>query len=159
MLPLSCVINVYESRRGRSRYDIINRQCFLLETNLILFNSYVCRTISADMILQCVKAATKNNSHVILEGILNMLNYSDMFHDVLSHYSDCAVFFYYLDVGIEETKVRHKGRAKIADFGCEKLDKWFSSAQQSGFDNEVVIPASSSVSDTVKILSERFTWE
>lgn len=107
------------------------------------------------MILQCVKAAIGSNSHVILEGILNMKNYAEMFHNLLTHYPGHC-FFYYLDVGLEETKIRHEGRAKISDFGCEKLDKWFCSAQKSGFCNEVIIPASSSALDTVAVISKHF---
>ena len=76
-----------------------------------------------------------------------MNNYSDMFNDILA--LPARVVFIYLDVPLDETKKRHNGRPKRDVFGCEKLDKWFSSAQKSGFPGEISIPHESAVEDTV----------
>lgn len=119
--------------------------------NNILSNHPDARGLSADLLKTCTEAAIQAGTHVVLEGILNMNHYADMFNDILT-LPAVRVMFFYLDVPLEETKVRHNGRPKRDVFGSEKLDKWFSSAQRSGLPGETVIAHGSSVEETVSTI-------
>lgn len=108
---------------------------------------------SAKMLKGCADAALESGYDVVLEGILN----SD--HDNGGHYRpllaglvsrqdepmDSAfraqVGLFYLDVSRKATKLRHSKRGKAADFGADKLDKWWISSQKSGLSGEVSLEA------------------
>jgi hypothetical protein len=127
--------------------------------NNILSKHPNARGLSAGLLKACTAAAIREGTHVLLEGILNMNNYSDMFNDILTLPAPTRVLFFYLDVPLEETKVRHNGRPKRDVFGSEKLDKWFASAQRSGLPGEIVIPHGSSVQETVATICAEFYRE
>lgn len=112
------------------------------------------KPISAAMMQQCVHAAAVDyGSHVVLEGILNMNNYADMLDTLMKF--PVRVKPFYLDVPLEETKRRHETREKRHIFGSDKLDKWFASAQRSGFSNEIILSADNTVEESIAIIWEQ----
>jgi hypothetical protein len=107
------------------------------------------REIGSAMMEASMRAALAHGYVVILEGILNAKHHGGLFEAARGLAN--AVFFY-LDVDIEETKRRHAGRAKAAEFGAEKLEEWFASAAPTGFSEEQMVPASSAKDATVALV-------
>eukprot|EP01050_Picozoa_sp_SAG11_P008822 SAG11_NODE_795_length_7131_cov_7.053185_7_plen_234_part_00 len=111
---------------------------------------------SAKMLGGCADAALEMGYDVILEGILNSDpevggQYRPLLASLVARQSEPAgsnfranVGLYYLDVPLKTTKLRHSKRAKAADFGVAKLDKWWKSAQKSGLPGEITLKAAKS---------------
>ena len=64
--------------------------------------------------------------------------------------------FVYLDVRLEETKIRHEGRHKSTEFDACKLDEWWQAASPMGVPDEVVVCGSSALQDTVDTVVQLF---
>lgn len=115
------------------------------------------RGASCSMIYQCAATALDAKYDVLIEGILNMKHYGPMLEKLVTLVDPANLFICYLDVPLEETKRRHNLRAKKDVFPSEKLDEWFSSAQPTGLDNEIIFPASNNVDEMVEIVDNYFT--
>ena len=86
-----------------------------------------------------------------------MAHYEDMFQQIQSSIGHkCAVQFYYLDVPLEETKVRHSSREKSTLFGPELLDDWYSSAQRTDYPNETVFSKDMPAATMVESMMAKF---
>lgn len=97
------------------------------------------RSASVDMIFASVTRALSSNYDVLLEGILNSAHYGSMLDSLLQSLPASNVFVFYLDVPLEETKLRHSQREKASVFGADKLDEWYSSASPLRHPKEVVL--------------------
>eukprot|EP01043_Picozoa_sp_COSAG02_P006566 COSAG02_NODE_188_length_30307_cov_341.858746_5_plen_318_part_00 len=108
---------------------------------------------SAKMLKGCADAALECGYDVVLEGILNSdpTNggaYRPLLAGLVARRDEPAdsafrakVGLFYLDVPLKTTKLRHSKRAKAAEFGTEKLDKWWKSSQKSSLAGEVTLKA------------------
>lgn len=103
------------------------------------------------LIKQTVQFALKQNYIVILEGILNMSRYGDMLKEVRC-FAD-KNYSYYIDVSLEETLARHKTKSNAHEFGEEQIREWYKEKDLGGFKEEVTIKETSSIKDSVKIIT------
>jgi hypothetical protein len=60
--------------------------------------------------------------------------------------------FYYLDVPLEETLRRHENRPQAAEFGEAEMRTWYRERDLLPGGIEQVIPAASSLEDTVRLV-------
>jgi hypothetical protein len=87
--------------------------------------------------------------HVIVEGILNAARYGAML-DALFRDHRGASLAYYLDVPFEETLARHATRPSAADFGEVEMRSWYRPLDLLPTVQEQIIPAASSLSESVE---------
>lgn len=119
--------------------EIPRRVCYL-EQDYFRRTIHVCgggdgAAISAAILCSAALTALSEGFTVVMEGILNMKKYKQMFDTVIATHGKQNCHFFYLDVSLDETQRRHLGREKASDFGAEKLEKWYSSAQPSRYEN------------------------
>lgn len=106
-----------------------------------------------DLIFQTVTFALSREYDVILEGILNFSRYGEMLKSLQQACPDN--YFYYLDVSLEESLRRHTTKPNAHEFGEKEMTEWYKPRDLAGFANEVVIPESSSVLETVQLIREQ----
>lgn len=100
-----------------------------------------------ELIEQTVEFALSRGYDAILEGILYFPRYGTMLTRLAgkcpNHY------FFYLDVSFEETLKRHATKLDSHEFGEKEMRSWYKPNQQTNFENEIIIPESSSLDETV----------
>jgi hypothetical protein len=89
--------------------------------------------------------------HVIVEGILHAAHYGPVLEGLHRDYQSVACF-YYLDVPFEETLRRHAGRPQAAEFGEVDMRSWYRERDLMPGGIEQIIPAASSLEDTVRLV-------
>lgn len=108
------------------------------------------------MLLSMCRAAAAAGFDVVLEGILNINRYRPLVEAVIEEAGGpSSAVLAYLDVPLDETKRRHLGRAKAAEFGVDKLDDWWASAQPARLPGELLVGAASSAEATAAALLQR----
>lgn len=98
--------------------------------------------------------AIRAGFHVIVEGILYTAHYGDMLTRLLAdHPGRCRA--YYLDVPFGETLRRHAGKPQAGEYGEAEMRRWYRERDLLPGGSEQVIPASSTLDDTVsRILAD-----
>lgn len=91
--------------------------------------------------------------HVIVEGILRAAHYGPML-EALHRDHQSTARFYYLDVPLEETLRRHVSRPQAAEFGEVELRTWYCERDLLSGGMEQIIPAASSLEDTVRLVMQ-----
>ena len=104
------------------------------------------REAARDMLVASARAAHAAGFSVLIEGILSKAHHSAALAQLGA---ELPVSCVYLNVPLEETKARHAGRAKAAEFGAEKLEEWWASAEPLGTAGEVLVPGDSPLEATV----------
>ena len=105
------------------------------------------REAARDMLLASALAAHAAGWSVLIEGILSKDHHAAALERLGAELPCVATV--YLSVPLEETKMRHAGRAKAAEFGADKLEEWWASAAPLGAPGEVLIPGDSPLEATV----------
>jgi hypothetical protein len=104
------------------------------------------REAARDMLVASARAAHAAGFSVLIEGILSKPHHGAALAQLGA---ELPLFYVYLNVPLEETKARHAGRAKAADFGAEKLEEWWASAEPLGVAGELLVPGDSPLEATV----------
>lgn len=104
-------------------------------------------SINAELIYRTVAYAFEHDRNVIIEGIMRMGYYKDLF-DRLMTLNQGETYFYYFDVSFDETLRRHNSKEDV-NFGEEAMRRWFKQDDHSGYENEIVIPETNSFEETV----------
>lgn len=119
----------------------------------VLAEKDIPRTLNRDLIVQTVTFALEHGYHVILEGIFAQSRYEVMFEELLGiHPRDN--YFFYADVSLAQTIVRHNTKPNKHEFGEEKLHKWYQKDDFLLCVDEIIIPETSSVDASVKKIQE-----
>lgn len=103
--------------------------------------------INAELIYRMIRYAFENNRDVILEGIMRIDSYRDLFDRLIKLHRD-ENYFYYLDIPFEETLTRHSTK-EGTDFGIEEMRRWYKEGDESGYAGEIIISATNSFQDSV----------
>lgn len=111
------------------------------------------REVARDMLVASARAAHAAGFCVIMEGILNRVYHVAALTQLGLQ---LPLVFVYLDVRLEETKIRHEGRHKSTEFDACKLDEWWQAASPMGVPDEVVVCGSSALQDTVDTVVQLF---
>ncbi len=106
------------------------------------------------MIESDVLIALENGYDVILEGILSVNSYKDVFESIFKKHQTENYIFYF-DVSFEETVRRHTTRTvRAPGFGEKEMKEWFPGSYKSDHHLERLIPESFSIEDTIKFITE-----
>ncbi|MDB5168624.1 MAG: Valyl-tRNA synthetase [Candidatus Saccharibacteria bacterium] len=110
-------------------------------------------SINADLIYRTVAYAFEHDRDVIIEGIMRMKYYSNLF-DRLIQLNQGETYFYYFDVSFDETLRRHNSKNNV-DFGEVEMKRWYMPNDYTGYDTEIAILESNTLEDTVsQIISQ-----
>jgi predicted kinase len=93
--------------------------------------------------------ALSSGFHVIVEGILRADHYGDMLTGLHGDHIGHA-YAYFLHVPFEETLRRHAGKPQASEYGEAEMRGWYRGLDLLAGGIEQVIPASSSLEDTVR---------
>jgi predicted kinase len=91
--------------------------------------------------------------HVILEGILYEPHYGKMLRRLIEEHPGPTHLFY-LDVPLEETLRRHKGRAMVT-VGADKLREWYKSLDLLGVPGEITVDGRVGLEETKALVLDR----
>jgi predicted kinase len=100
------------------------------------------------LIDRTVRYALDAGFHVVCEGILFTGHYGEMLRALCVEHLGTS-FVYYFDVPFVETVRRHATRPGSAEFTPEQMRSWWTDDDRLGVPGEQVIPARSSLADTV----------
>jgi predicted kinase len=107
-----------------------------------------------ELIDTVARYALDRGYHTIVEGILCAAYYADMLSALCQDHRGISRL-YYLDVPFEETMRRHATKPQAAEYGRAEMSGWYLKHDLIPGDIEDVVPASSSLDDTVeRILRE-----
>lgn len=109
--------------------------------------------INDKLILQTVKFAFDHGRDVIIEGIMRIDAYRNLFDTILKiHPNDN--YFYYFDIPFEETLKRHSTKHNT-DFGEEEMRRWYKEKDVTNYPGEVMIPKENSFEHTVTMIIQQ----
>jgi hypothetical protein len=107
-----------------------------------------------DLIDQTARFALSRGYHTIVEGIFNAGHYGVMITALISDYPGRA-FAYFLDVPFDETLRRHATKTGTLNYGEAEMRQWYRGLDLLPGGIEQVIPAESSLEDTVsKVMAD-----
>jgi 8-oxo-dGTP pyrophosphatase MutT (NUDIX family) len=107
-----------------------------------------------DLIDQTARFALARGYHTIVEGIFNAEHYGAMLTALISDHPGRA-FAYFLDVPFPETLRRHATKAGTLKYGEAEMRQWYRGLDLLPGGIEQVIPAESSLEDTVsKVMAD-----
>jgi predicted kinase len=95
--------------------------------------------------------ALDHGFHVIVEGILYASHYGDMLTALSADHLG-TTRLYYLDVPFEETLRRHATKPQATEYGEAEMSAWYHELDLLPGGIEQVIPARSSLNDTVRLV-------
>ena len=95
--------------------------------------------------------ALNHGFHVIVEGILYTSHYGGMLTALSADHLG-TTRLYYLDVPFEETLRRHATKPEAGEYGEAEMSAWYRELDLLPGGFEQVIPAESSLSDTVRLV-------
>ena len=121
-------------KRSKQNTIIVEQDYF---RNTLLQEKGDARKASAEMLEQTVLIGLKHGYNVVLEGILNIKHYKELFDKIFSAHPQNN-FIYFLDVDIDETIKRHKARTKSAEFDENEMRSWAASATPAGYEFEII---------------------
>lgn len=104
--------------------------------------------INPELIYRIAKYAVENDRDVILEGILRIDSYKELFDKLIILFPD-SYYFYYFHIPFEETVERHSTKVDV-DFGEEKMRLWYKEHDETGYRGEVIIPTTNLLEMTVQ---------
>ena len=109
---------------------------------------------SIPMIGQIARHALERGFHTVVEGIMPVNGYGELFAELARDYAGSA-YFYYLDIPFEETVRRHAMRDKAMAFTADDMAEWYRPQDLLDHPRETVIDHASSLETTVQqILTE-----
>jgi predicted kinase len=133
-------------QRGHGRGCALVEQDYL--RRIVLRERDLPGGIAPALIEQTVRFALDHGYHAVLEGTLFRDKYGPMLTALrAAHRGRTSVF--YLDVSLDETLRRHTTRPQAAEFTPAEMRGWYTPRDLLGFDDEQVIPQSSSLAATV----------
>lgn len=115
---------------------------------IVLKEKEVTNGDNIDLIEQTVTFALNKNYSVILEGILAFSRYGSMLERLWRQVNSSLV--YYIDVPFEETVRRHATKPNAHEFDENDMRKWWQENDLTYFPGEKIIPAESSIEQSVQ---------
>lgn len=109
--------------------------------------------VRREMIVGDILIALRHGYDVILDGILSAKGYQSAF-DQLLHEHPKNNFAFYLETSFDETVRRHAMRPKANDFGSDDMAQWYGLADPLHIENEVIIPESSSLEESITTIRQ-----
>jgi len=109
--------------------------------------------VARELATLSVHYGLKNGYDVIYEGILNIKTRKVQLDELLEAHPE-ENYFFYLDVGWDETVKRHLTRPEKAEFGLEAMQRWWNYASPTNHTAETIIPETASKEETIRIIGK-----
>jgi deoxyadenosine/deoxycytidine kinase len=109
--------------------------------------------VNIGLIDQVARYCLDHGQQVVLDGIL----YADRYEETLAGLNRDHLgssHFYYLDVSLDETLRRHATRPQATEFGPDDMRGWYCQHDLLSSIHERVIPETSTLEQTVKLILE-----
>lgn len=142
----SAVAAAIRERHGQHNLAIVSQD---LLRRVVLREHDVPAGANIALIDMTARFAITRGFHVIVEGILRTDHYGDMLTRLIGDYAESARA-YFLDVPFEETLRRHATKPQADEYGEEEMRGWYRGLDLLPDGVEQVIPAESSLEDTVR---------
>ena len=94
------------------------------------------------LILQTVALALDHGYHVVLDGLLDTVNYGSMLQQVDAR-RGCITYAYWFDVPFDEALRRHASKPNSEEFCEAEMRQWWRDKALCGLPGEQVLPADS----------------
>jgi thymidylate kinase len=98
-----------------------------------------------------IQAALGHGYDVIVEGFLGMGKYKSYFDELLADHPT-ENYFFYLDIGFEETLRRHNTRQKSPQLTPEKMKELYARTSRSDYPGERIISESMSAEQACQLI-------
>jgi predicted kinase len=106
---------------------------------------------NVELIELTARFALEKDYITILEGILPTEYYGDMLRR-LNAINPKDTYYFYLDIPIEETLVRHQTKTECNEFGEEQMREWYRQKDVFNLENEKIIDEHSTLEDSVEFI-------
>ena len=108
-------------------------------------------TASKELAQATILSGLASGFDVIYEGISNVKTYDTYFQRIFKEHPQ-QNYFFYLDVGFDETLRRHETRPQKSEFGRDEMKRWLEYASPTNYEFETVIPEQSELDKTVSTI-------
>ena len=105
--------------------------------------------LNIGLIAQTVRYALDHEFDVVLEGILFAAHYLEMLRALREDHRG-RTLWYWLDVSLDETLLRHTTRAQATEFCADAMRSWYQERDSLDFVTETIVPEESTVEETVE---------
>jgi len=109
---------------------------------------------SLPLMMELMKYGREYSDVTIIEGILPVKDYKDLFDAAVLEFGDniCA---YYYDLPFEETVLRHNTKPNRGDFGEEDMRRWWQEKDLLPMIKEITLTKDMSPDDVVEMILSR----
>lgn len=107
---------------------------------------------SKELAVKAVLTGLENGFDVIYQGMLRVNDGNENRFDELLNSHPKNNYFFYLDVSLEGTVERHKGRLKSDQFSAQTMKKWWGFSSPTHFDIETIIAEDSTLENTIETI-------
>ena len=107
--------------------------------------------VSIGLIDQIARYVLSQDYHAVLDGIFYADRYESMLAQ-LRHDHRGRTHFYYMDVSLDETILRHATRPQASDFSPDDMRQWYRPRDLLGSVQERIIPQTSTLQDTIGLI-------
>lgn len=123
--------------------DVIRREMLYVNDGI--------ETKALPLLIELVKYGKQYCDVVILEGILKVEWYRELFEQIKKEFGQ-DIYAYYYEIPFEETLKRHQTRQKYNEFGEEEMKRWWNEKDYIGIIPEKIITTESSLDITVDMI-------
>lgn len=129
--------------------DYFNEQVF--------FHRHGFKEATRDLIKNSVTIAAEYGFRTIVEGIMNLAYYEDMFEQLNSELNG-KVLYVYMQATFATTLKRHNERDKSELFGEKELRGWYAKSAPLGRQNELILDESLALEEAVELALKAAKW-
>ncbi len=109
---------------------------------------------SLPLMMELMKYGRKHSDVTIIEGILPVKDYKDLFVAAVQEFGDNICACYY-DLPFEETVLRHSTKPNRGDFGEEDMRRWWQEKDLLPMIKEITLTKDMSPDDVVEMILSR----
>lgn len=80
--------------------------------------------LSIGLLKEIINYSDDKCNFIILEGILKRSIYENMLYELAINFRS-RIFFYYIDLSLSDTIIRHQSRGKSVLFGDDSMSRWY----------------------------------
>ena len=109
---------------------------------------------SLPLMMELMKYGREHSDVTIIEGILPVKDYKDLFDAAVLEFGDNICACYY-DLPFEETVLRHNTKPNRGDFGEEDMRRWWQEKDLLPMIKEITLTKDMSPDDVVEMILSR----
>jgi len=110
---------------------------------------------SQPLMMELLKYGRRHSEMTILEGILDSVEYRELFECCLSEFGSENIDAFYYDLPFEETLVRHQTKPNRMDFGEAEMRRWWREKDYLSVIRETILTREISLDETVELICQK----